>query len=321
MIRLGLALGSGGARGLAHLGVLSVLERAGLRPACIAGTSMGAIVGAVYAELGNAAAATERLRAYTADPSFRASWEPFVIGDDLERQSLFREMRLSLQRKLLEFRGFLSPSMQHADHLRGPLQRALRTRTIEELGLPFAAVAIDLLSGEAVVFHRGDLVSAVYASSAIPGVVPPLRRGGQLLVDGGGVHHVPVAACRDLGADFVLAVDVPAFADERHEYKTALDVFLRSDQIAREQLGRLQLRDADMIVRPDIARFHWAHFAAAERIRTAGETAMEAALPELRRRLSRRRAVGHRLRRRVGGWLANACGVSLAPERKTEEET
>jgi NTE family protein len=282
---------------LAHVGVLSVLEEAGLAPACIAGTSMGAIVGALYAESLDAHDVARRISLYTEDPEFKASWEPFVDGDELEERGFLRELRRSIQRRILTFKGFTSPAMQSAERLLDPLGRVLHTRRVEDLQIPFAAVAVDLLSGEPRVFLEGDLVSAIYASSAIPGVFPPLPLDQQLLSDGGGPYRVPVGICRRLGADFVLAVDIPTVSTEKDEYKTAQDVFMRSDQITRSRLNRLVLRQADMVVRPDVSRFHWANFGAADRMRVAGEEAMRDAVPRLRRLLREREGVGYRARR------------------------
>jgi NTE family protein len=304
MIRLGLALGGGGARGLAHVGVLAALEEAGLRPACIAGTSMGAIVGALYAERPEAAVVAQRLWAYLEDPAFRASWAPFVRDDDsLERQGFFSEIWRSIQRRILTLKTFTSPAQQDAERLLAPLRQLYARERIEELSLPFAALAVDLYGGEPVAFTRGDLVSAIYASSAIPGVFPPLARGETLLADGGAPCRVPIGACRDLGADFVLAVDIPIFAPERPEYRTGLELMLRCDGIARERLNRLVLEEADFVVRPDVQEFHWANFGAAERIRAAGEEAMRAALPALRQRLRERASLRHRVERGLRRWL------------------
>ncbi|MBD3235871.1 MAG: hypothetical protein GF330_04135 [Candidatus Eisenbacteria bacterium] len=288
MTRFGLALGSGGARGLAHLGVLEVLEEAGLAPRYIAGTSMGAIIGALFAELQDAQAVIEKTERYTADPRFRESWEAFVQEPAEQERTLFDELRRSIQRRILTLRGFTSPSMQSAQSLLEPLQQIYRVRRIEDLALPFAAVAIDLYSGQPRIFRRGDLVPAIYASSAIPAVFPPLSLDGQLLTDGGGPYRVPVQVCRDLGAEFVLAVDIPSFAAEGGEFHRGIEVLLRSDQIARNRLNQFVLREADFVVQPRVERFHWASFCSAEEIRQAGAHAMRAALSDLRRRLRRR---------------------------------
>ena len=165
--------------------------------------------------------------------------------------------------------------------------------------------------------RSGDLVPAIYASSAIPGVFPPLEEAdGSLLVDGGGPARVPVDVCRQLGPDFVIAIDIPSFAPEEPEYKTGFDVILRSDAITRKRLAEVVLAQADLVVRPDVDDFHWASFGASDRIRAAGEAAMEAALPELRARLhawSRPRA---RVKRAIEGWWRRRAERGTGDVRK-----
>ncbi|MCK4306113.1 MAG: patatin-like phospholipase family protein [Candidatus Eisenbacteria sp.] len=298
--RLGLAMGGGGARGLAHVGILTVLEEEGIYPTCIAGTSMGAIVGALYAESLDAKQVAAKVRIYADDPSFRASWEPFVRDEMLpENLGFFGGLRRSIQRKILSFKTFTSPAMQNAEGLLEPLQRLFSSTDIEDLHLPFAAVAVDLLSGKPHIFRTGNLVSAIYASSAVPAVFPPLLMENELLIDGGGPYRVPVNICRSLGADLVLGLDIPSFSPEKDEYKTGMDVLTRTDEITRDRLNRLVLREADIVVRPDVSCFHWANFGAVDPICTAGQEAMRAAIPELRRLLKERQAIRHRLR----SWL------------------
>ncbi len=298
MIRLGLALGSGGARGLAHIGALSVLEEAGIRPACVAGTSMGAIIGALYAESLSAEAVDRKVREYIDDPELKASWKPFQEEDPGEKdRNLILELGHAIQRRMLKFRTFTSPALQDAAVLRAPLRRFFDTDRIEDLRLPFACVAVDLITGEACIFRSGELADAVYASSAIPGVFPPLARDGALLVDGGGPYRVPVGVCRELGADFVLALDLPSRTHTRYEYRTGIEIVMRADQIARDRLNRLVLKDADLVVTPDVGGFHWANFWAVDDLVRAGQDAMRAALPELMRRMKAEKGLAAVMRR------------------------
>ena len=311
MIKLGLALGSGGARGLAHVGVLAVLEEAGLRPDFIAGTSMGAIVGALYASTVNAELLAEKLGEYTDDPEFKASWAPFIEDDELEGGAGFlKELRRNLQRRILTFKTFTSPSQRKAEALLEPLSRLFSDRNIENMAIPFAAVAVDLISGEPRIFRQGDIFRAIYASSAIPGVFPPLEDGEAMLSDGGGPYRVPVGICREMGADFVLAVDIPSFQPEKENLKTGLDMLMRSDVVARHRLNQMILREADFVVRPDVEDFHWANFGAGERIRESGKQAMREALPELRRLMAAKNSGLGRLRRGLGRLMGDRRGRS-----------
>lgn len=181
---VGLALGGGAARGWAHVGVIRALEEAGLRVCAVAGTSIGAMVGAFYA--------AGRLQALA------------ELGGELSRVGVARLMDPTVGRAGL-FSG---------EKVCNLLREQLAVREIESLPLPFAAAAVNLSSGEEVVFRAGDLVAAIRASISIPGVFAPMHHEGQLLVDGGLVDPLPVGIVRSLGAEQVVAVDLN-FADER----------------------------------------------------------------------------------------------------------
>jgi NTE family protein len=176
--RIGLALGSGSARGLAHVGVIRACADAGVQIDCIAGTSMGALIGAVHA-----AGKMDELARFFLDFDWKKTVSFFDVV--LPRSGLIDGAKVSE----------LVRSHVHADG-------------IETLPIAFAAVASDLTSGEEVVIRTGDIIEAVRASISVPGIFTPVRRNGQILVDGGLVNPVPVSAARAMGADIVIAVDL-----------------------------------------------------------------------------------------------------------------
>jgi len=177
--KIGLALASGGARGAAHVGVLKVLEREGIKVSAIAGTSIGAVVGGAYA----AGASVERME---------QEW-----------------LKTDLPRVVKSFLPtFPRAGLSSGGEFRKELHRLLGDIRIEELKVPFAAVATDISTGEAVVLKEGPLYEALRASASIPGIFHPVRWNGRLLVDGGLVEPLPVRICRGLGADFVIGVDI-----------------------------------------------------------------------------------------------------------------
>lgn len=313
-LKIGLALGSGGARGLAHVGVLDALEEARIRPDGVAGTSMGSIIGALYAQDPDPRRVWERVNLYVNDEACAATWAAYVPRENGSEEDK-HQIRLTnifdfLQRKMIAVKTVTRPWLQDADHLRGPLTRVITAATFADLKIPFAAVAVDLVSGKPVVYHEGPLVDALYASSAIPAVFPPVEKDGMVICDGGGPYRVPVDACRDLGADFVIAVDIPAFEDTK--FTTGLDLILRSNTLARQRLNEFVCRQADFVLRPDVSEFHWANFQLADACRARGYTAARAALPELRQLLRTRRSLGYRLRRA----LARRCGSDLPPDHR-----
>jgi len=301
---IGLALGSGGARGLAHVGVLQALEEAGIRPGRIAGTSMGAIVGGLYAQAPDTARVWSRLQTYVGNPDFASYWAPFVPrGDNGEREYWHRFSGVFdfMQRKMIAVKTVTRAWQQDEAKLRGPLFELFGPGDFGDLEIPFAAVALDLKAGERVVFRDGPLVDGVYGSCAIPAVFPPLAREGKLICDGGGPFRVPVETCREMGADVVVAVDIPAYDDS--DFSTGLDMILRSNTVARQRLNAYVCATADFVIRPAVTDYHWADFANGQIARERGYAAGAAALPELQELLRARRRLGHRLRRKLATML------------------
>jgi NTE family protein len=299
---IAVALGSGGARGLAHAGVLDALTEAGIRPALVVGTSMGSIIGGLFAQNPDPADVWRRLDGYVNNEEFASYWAPFVPRNEAEARD--PQHRLAgvydfMQRKLIAVKTVTRPWIQEEHRLRGPLEQLFGKVNFADLEIPFAAVALDLISGNSVVCREGPLVDGIYASSAIPAVFPPVERDGMVLCDGGGPFRVPVEACRDLGADFVIAVDIPAFEDTR--FATGLDMVLRSNTIARQRLNRFVCAMADFVIRPDVTQFHWADFSAGEACRARGYLAARAVLDDLQAELQRRgdAGPGERVRRVV----------------------
>ena len=178
-LRIGLALGSGGARGAAHTGVLKVLQTAGIPVSVVAGSSIGSLIGAAMA----VGIALEKVEQEWLDTSAARVFRSFLPT-------------------------FPRAGLSSGNELKKYLTQLLGDVRIEDLDMPYAAIACDMDTGESVVLKEGSLVTAVRASTAIPGIFHPQRLNDRLLVDGGLVDPVPIQVCRDLGADFVIAVDI-----------------------------------------------------------------------------------------------------------------
>lgn len=296
--KIGLALGSGGARGLAHAGVLEALHEAEIGINLVAGTSMGSIVGGLYAHNPDPVKVWQRLTSYVGNPEFSSYWAPFVPKDENEAKD--PQARLVgvfdfMQRKMIAVKTVTRPYMQDDSKLRDPLASLFGPINFSDFQIPMAAVALDLVSGQSIVFNEGPVIEGIYASSAIPSVFPPLHRGNQILCDGGGPFRVPVEACYDMGADFVIAVDIPAF--EETTFSTGLDMILRSNTVARQRLNRFVCASADFVIRPDVNEFHWADFGSGEACRARGYKETRDMIPELKRLLRERKSLGYRMRR------------------------
>lgn len=251
--RLGLALGGGAARGFAHIGVIQALEESGIRPDLVVGTSAGSLVAALYAS-GKSGTELAAL-ADSMDETAFADWS-YPTRGLIRGEALARYVR---------------------EHTGG--------RTIEQMRLPLGIVATDLDSGQAILFQRGDPGAAVRASSAVPAVFQPVKIGTREYVDGGLVAPVPVRFARQMGAEVVIAVDISA-APEGNPTSDAMRMLLQTFAIMGRSINSLELRDADVVLRPRLAGFASADFANRKRAIQAGREAMFAQLGELRERVA-----------------------------------
>jgi NTE family protein len=235
MALLGLALGGGGVRGFAHLGVLRVLEREGLAPRAIAGTSMGAIIAALYALSPSLTAVEQRM------------------GDFFTR---FAPALGRLTVRLAASPGGIAidePSLMESGVFHQHFDDLIPDVTFETARVPLAVVAVDLVSGEEIVYTSGPVRPAVLGSVALPGVFPPIAFDGRLLVDGGWTSRIPVDAVRQIGADQVLGVEVSENSDAPFlptQPKTGIQIALRAAEITRNHLARLTARRADLLLIP-----------------------------------------------------------------------
>ena len=163
----------------------------------------------------------------------------------------------------------------------------LDDRNLEETAIPLAVVALDLKSCQEVVLQKGSIRSAVSASCAIPGILPPIKIQDWELIDGGWIDRVPVRPARNMGADFVIAVDVAEELDEDTDFSTGLGIVLRTYDISRCALSRLQLEEADLILCPDVSKVHWSDFGHLDECIWAGAEAIRQKTEEIRRKIER----------------------------------
>ena len=252
--RIGLALGGGAAKGFAHVGVIAVLEEAGLRPSYVVGTSAGSLVAALYAS-GKSSAELQKV-ALNIEEAAITDWMLPLVGRGV-------------------FRG---------DALGRFVNEAVAGRLIEDMRIPLGVVATDLGNGQAVMFQRGDTGTAVRASSAVPAIFVPVKINGRDYVDGGLVAPVPVRFARQMGAELVIAVDISSPPEDGGS-KDTLQILLQTFSIMGKSINVHELREADIIVRPSLVGLKSADFSARQKAIEAGRAAMLAALPALRARL------------------------------------
>jgi NTE family protein len=247
--QLGLALGGGFARGIAHIGVLKVLEEAQIPVRFVAGTSVGALIGAIYCS-GLSVAELEEI-AYRVRSRHIAQWTLSKLGfASNQRMAVF-------------------------------LHRTLKQKTFEDLKIPLTVVATDFATGEGVLFRSGQLIDAVRASCAYPGMFLPVEVNGRFMVDGMLAYPVPSVPLRQMGAHRVLSISLKAGLNgtgPRHVF----DVIGQSFSIALEHTSGAWRGASDLVVEPDVSGFAYDDFARAAEMIQAGEVAMRQALPQVK---------------------------------------
>jgi NTE family protein len=249
--KIGLALGGGAARGFAHVGVIQVLEEAGLRPDLVVGTSAGSLVAALYA-------------------SGRTGPQLQEVAQSME-EAAFTDWTLPI----------FSRGMLRGEALARYVNAQVGGKLIEQMPLSLGIVATDLNSGQGVLFQRGDTGTAVRASSAVPAVFLPVKIGSHEYVDGGLVSPVPVRFARQMGAELVVAVDISS-SPEGNPAGGTLQILLQTFAIMGKSINGYELRDADVVVRPALAGVGGADFTARRRAIDAGRAAMLRLLPQLK---------------------------------------
>lgn len=247
--RIGLALGGGAARGFAHVGVIQVLEEAGIRPSLVVGTSAGSVVAAIYAS-GRSGAQLQQI-AETMEEASLTDWTLPLFGRSLLR----------------------------GDAIARYVNTQVGGRPIEAMDIALGIVATDLHSGDGILFRRGDTGLAVRASSAVPSVFQPVRIAGREYVDGGLVAPVPVRYARQMGADLVIAVDI-SNAPQNNAADGVVQTLLQTFAIMGKSINMLELRHADVVVVPQLAGVASVDFSSRRRSIDAGRAAMLAALPQ-----------------------------------------
>ena len=247
---IGLALGGGFARGIAHIGVLKVLEKEGIPIRVVAGTSVGALIGASY-----------------------CSGLSISELEEVAHNARFT----SFARWTLSRYGFASN-----DRMVSFLTRTLKVKTFEELRIPLGVAATDFNTGEGVVFHSGQIIDPVRASCACPGMFLPVNIRGRYLVDGMLSHPVPTRPLREMGAERVLAVHLRGTWTDGGAPRHLFAVIGQSFAIAQDAMSSLWRQTADVVVEPEVGGFAYDDFKRAGDLIHVGEVAMRKALPEVR---------------------------------------
>ncbi len=252
--KVALVLGGGAARGLAHVGVIRALEQEKIPIDLIVGTSVGSLIGAVYASHAN---------------SFELEWEAFkVTKDDIFDFTI-------ISSRMGPVKG---------DRIEEFVNKVVPIKNIEEMRIPFIAIATDLNTGEMVVIDKGSVAKAVHASSAIPGVFHPVNYLNKTLVDGGVVNNVAIDVARQRGADIVIAVDVSGNV-VNYEITNLFDISLQAVNIMGNEIAKFKIKDADVIIRPAVGNVGMLDFDQKKRCMTEGIAATQKAVPAVKNKM------------------------------------
>jgi NTE family protein len=251
--RVALALGGGAARGFAHIGVIEVLEENGIRPDIVTGTSAGSFVAALYA-------------------AGRS-------GKELET------IALNLDESRLTDWAFPGRGMIRGTALADYIREQVGNRSFDQMKIPLGIVATDLDSGKPIVFRRGDVGTAVRASSAVPAVFTPVRIGTHEYVDGGLTSPVPVRSARDMGADVIIAVDISQLPDGG-DTGDALHMLLQTFSIMSRSINELELQQAEIVLRPKLTGVAGTDFTVRKKNIEAGRVAALAMLPQIKAKVA-----------------------------------
>lgn len=258
-LKIGLALGGGAARGFAHIGVIKALEAQGIVPDIVVGTSAGSVVGALYASGYN-------------------GFQLQKIALDMDEATI-SDWALPLFSK--------STGVLKGEALQNYVNKAVHNTPMEKLKIPFGCVATDLKTGQPILFRRGNTGLAVRASSAVPSVFQPVSIGGKTYVDGGLVAPVPVRFAKEMGADFIIAVNISSATDGQ-KTASSLDVLMQTFSIMGQRLNHFELKDADIVITPALGTMGSSDFNGRNLAVLAGEQAAAAAMPQIKAKLKAR---------------------------------
>lgn len=281
--KIGLVLSGGGAKGLAHIGVLKVLEEVGVQPDYIAGTSMGAIVGGLYAS------------GYTAaelDSIFRNVDAEALVRDYVPRvsKSFYEKRNDEIYALTLPFEDFklgvpkaFSKGLYNFNLLNRLMAHVRYERDFNKLPIPFLCIATDMETGEEVVLREGSLPQAVFASGAFPSLYSPVDIEGRILIDGGVVNNYPVERLREMGADIVIGVDVQDGLKDRDAIQGATDLLLQVSNFSTYHNMQQKKEDTDLYIKPNVSDYSVVSFDLGNAIISRGEDAAREMIEDLKK--------------------------------------
>lgn len=273
--RFGLALGGGGARGFAHIGVLARLEALGIKPDIITGTSMGAVVAAAYLKMQSAQDTLDELNRLVESEEFQRLGLNRIDVEGRGGESFWHQVSKAIQDRIIINMAHSRQGLVHAERITEALEVVFDKNIWQAGGMKLGIVATDLMTGEDVYFTQDSVVDAVQASISLPGFMPPHELGGRVLVDGGVSQLVPIRLAKEMGADFVLAVDVGQGIEPLTEMDNAMAILSQSDNIRSCHYRDMLNQEADVLLAPEMPGVHWYSYSRRNEFVELGEGAFD----------------------------------------------
>ena len=287
-VKIGLALGGGGARGIAHFGALKVLQQDGIPIDLISGTSIGALAGAMYAQNPDADFLIERFKQSLDEAFYDKLGIGYLKTNGARDGSFFHQATRNIRRQIILNIAQRRKALIKEIRLREVLLKFIEKGNIEDTKIPLSVVATSLNTGDNVVFTKGDIVDAVAASCAIPGFLSPVSIEGDLLTDGGVSCPVPVDVLVGMGADVTIGVEICMRRYRPLENLNIIEIIARSDMITSQKLAEMMVRAADVAICPDTKDIFWSEFARAEELIEAGIKSTREHLGEIKRAIRKK---------------------------------
>jgi len=283
--KIGLALGGGAARGLAHIGVLKALQDARIPIDIITGTSIGAVIGSIYADKADAYSVMEKIDAYLHSTDFKRTRLDFIKNSDNEVTNYFGHFKKIFKTSLFFAVSLKNSSFISEKSFKSNLECIIPQRNIEDAAVKLGLVSMDLESAEEIVFHSGKMIDRVMASCAIPGIFPPFNYGKRYLIDGSWVNPVPVDLAKSMGANFIIAADVNPVMSHDVTNINGWNIIIKSSEASRIALKKCKLSGADIVIPIDLMDIHWADFLQLKKCIAVGEKTTIDLLPEIKNKL------------------------------------
>jgi len=293
-IKIGLALGGGGARGAAHVGVLKVLHENGIIPDVIGGTSAGALIGAMYAATKDPEWINKRFKEFLSSEAYEEMGVSRLQSDQ-NPESVIGQVTKFVQNRLVFAMALTRTSIIKKDRLTKAFDYLIPVKTFEELKIPLNVYATDLHSGETICYNSGDLIDAVTQSGSIPGFVEPTTSEDKLIVDAGVSAPLPVCELKDK-ADYIIGIDISRGAPKEPMKKVnIIEIINRAERITSQYYTNLLSQRADFLIRPDVLGLHWSAFNKYDLLVENGTDAAEDKIIDLKNAIKYHKSLRYRL--------------------------